>query len=433
MTVDLLCRVVDNLGDIGFVYRLARALAEVDDPPRLRLVVDDLAAFASICPGVDAQAGYQRVGDWTVTRWATPGPEAILDYRTERPRRVLECYACGRPDWLEDILFDPDDPLPRHIVNLEYLTAEAWAAEFHLLPSLTRSPLVRKTVFMPGFIPGTGGLVIDRAFARLLTERESAARVGALRRRVLSALDGLSANSDQANPPAASPTALGAATVADFWALIFSYEHDFASVVADLAAFHREKPLCAFVAAGRSAAPFLTAWEAADRPFPARELPLLPQTVWDELLVAADFAIVRGEESLARAVLAGHPFLWECYPFSAEPTDTQSAGSAQNAPATGHGGQLPKVYAFLDRLKPYLSPAVFAAYERLTLAFNRAQAAPRGETEPGDLLAVLRRQAPPSETPLGDDLTAGFARFAAEARKRGNLAVNLLTFLRGLG
>ena len=49
MTLDILCKVVDNYGDIGFVYRLAKALRDVEPGIALRLHVDDLAAFSSLC------------------------------------------------------------------------------------------------------------------------------------------------------------------------------------------------------------------------------------------------------------------------------------------------------------------------------------------------------------------------------------------------
>ena len=39
--ITILCKVVDNFGDIGFVYRLARALSEEDDSLKLRLIVSD--------------------------------------------------------------------------------------------------------------------------------------------------------------------------------------------------------------------------------------------------------------------------------------------------------------------------------------------------------------------------------------------------------
>ncbi len=402
MTVDILCKVVDNLGDIGFAYRLARALAELPSPPRLRLIVDDLASFAHLCAAVDPGLPLQTVSGLLVVRWDSPGDDAVSLFLAERPRLVLECYACGRPSWYESILFDEGDPVPRHVVNLEYLTAESWACDFHKLPSMTRSPLVRKSVFMPGLVPGTGGLVIDAAYASLLETCATPDGRRSVRRAAL--------------------TELGGGTEPDaYWVLVFSYEHDFTSIVADLARLAGEKPVLALVAAGRNSAPFREAWESAGRPFPALFLPLLPQTRWDSLIAAADFSVVRGEESFARACLAGNPFLWQCYPFAETAKTAETAGIADGGvgASSGSGGQLPKVEAFLALLRPYLSAETSADYERLTLGFN----APRGEIGPGDLYSVLHAASTLAE----------FASFARNVRNIGNLAANLMTYLRDLG
>jgi len=377
MTVDILCRVVDNLGDIGFVYRLARALGELPDAPLLRLIVDDLSVFAGICPSVKADATLQCVEGFLVVRRDNPGAAAIEVFRAERPRMVLECYACGRPEWFEEILFDEGDPVPRNIVNLEYLTAETWAHDYHLLPSLTRSSLVRKTIFMPGFQEGTGGLIQDKAFSSLIDTCATDEGKRDLRREILRSGE-------------------FAASSESFWVLVFSYEHDFSPIVADLSAFHAERPILAIVAPGKSSAPFLDAWNRAGQPFSVLVLPLLPQQKWDAFLVASDFSIVRGEETFARSVLAGHPFLWQCYPFAS-------------------GAQLPKVHAFLERIKLCIDPDDFKAYEGLTLAFNET------EPKPGDFLAVLRISA------------SGFGQLATEVRNLGNLAAKVLTFMRSLG
>jgi uncharacterized repeat protein (TIGR03837 family) len=443
MTVDILCKVVDNLGDIGFAYRLARALSELPEPPALRLIVDDLEAFAGLCPGVNPEMPLQRVGEWTVARWESPGAQVLALYLAERPRAVIECYACGRPDWLEAILFDADDPVPRAIVNLEYLTAEPWARDFHRLPSMTRSPLVRKAVFMPGFEPGTGGLIQDRAFTKLISECASADGLYAVRR---AALDALSASC-----PSALPAGFDLASA--FWFLAFSYEHDFTAIVADLARFGSRTPVLALVAAGRSSSPFLDAWNRAGRPFPVLELPLVPQPLWDRLLVASDFAVVRGEESFARACLSGQPFLWECYPFADEPVAQPNAGGvlANGGVSADRGvltndhmdGHLPKVHAFLDRIRPYLPPEDYARYEGLTLAFNgaRGELSECGElSEPGELLSILRAVTPRISVPRTDTapesektgFSTGFAEWALEVRNLGNLAANLMTFLRDL-
>lgn len=410
MTVDLLCRVVDNLGDIGFVYRLARSLSELSSEVsaelRLRLIVDDLASFAALCPGVNPSSPSQTVNGWRIVRWQSPGEAAIRHFLEERPRTVIECYACGRPVWFEPILFDEADPSERLLIDLEYFTLEPWSADYHLLPSLTRSPKVKKVIFMPGILPGTGGLLQDAPFMAALSEASAPASCVAPGARETMRRDLLRhAQISQALPPATdSPGSPPLFRLeAAYWVLIFSYEHDYSTIVADLAAFALERPVLVFAAAGRSSEPFLASWNHADRPFPVIPLPLLGQTLWDRLLAATDFAIIRGEESFSRAILSGRPFLWECYPF------TEADGKT--------AGHLEKIHAFLDLLRPLAEPQAFTAYERLVLRFNRAEQP--HEPLPDDLLQVLRsRELPPI-----------FHKLAQKALEQGNLAVNLMTFM----
>ena len=64
---------------------------------------------------------------------------------------ILECFQCGRPDWMERILFEEKLERTVHIIMIDYLTAEKYAEDFHCLQSLTRSAKVQKVNFMPGF------------------------------------------------------------------------------------------------------------------------------------------------------------------------------------------------------------------------------------------------------------------------------------------
>ena len=48
---DIFCRIVDNYGDIGVCWRLARQLA-AEHGLAVRLWVDDLASFSRICPDI---------------------------------------------------------------------------------------------------------------------------------------------------------------------------------------------------------------------------------------------------------------------------------------------------------------------------------------------------------------------------------------------
>jgi len=392
MDIDILCKVVDNYGDIGFAYRLARSLSELPAPPRLRLVVDDLAAFALLDPAIDSGAAVQLHRGWEVYRWQGDGSgEAAAAFRARRPRIVLECFACGRPDWLEDIIFDPCPKEERLLVDLEHLTAEKYAEELHRMPSLTRSASVKKAMFLPGFGPGTGGLVMDGSFSRSRRRASSEPGRSELRLELLADLGSPAAGAEDR-----------------FWICSFSYERDYSRIVADLAAFDalaargQGRHILVFAAAGKGGDRLAAAWAGAGKPFPLVALPFLPQERWDELLLACDFSIIRGEDSWARAALSGRPFLWQAYPQEGR-------------------HQMVKVAAFLERLRPHFAAAAFSALEELYLSFNDRDA---------DGPTVSGRESLPSVLSLHPELLPGFKAFSESLLRNRDLASSLLTFLR---
>ena len=67
-TCDIFCRVVDNFGDIGVCWRLARQLA-AEHGISVRLVVDDLHAFGRIAPAVDSDTRVQTADGVTILHW----------------------------------------------------------------------------------------------------------------------------------------------------------------------------------------------------------------------------------------------------------------------------------------------------------------------------------------------------------------------------
>ncbi len=415
--ITLLCRVVDNYGDIGFVYRLARALSRLAPEARLRLVVSDLASFAAMAPGIDAAAPAQEYRGWQVFAWDAAAT-CTAEFKVRPPRVILECFQCGRPEWLDALLFTPAGaarpgavpaatagtaaPALVHIINVEYLTAEPWADDFHLLTGATRSASVKKMHFMPGFTARTGGLLLEPP------------------------------EPDGSIPPQVPPGCAELLSRNDVLSvLLFAYPRDFSPLVAALSRFRREQQadvqvLCA---AGLSGRPFLDAWHEAGRPFPVMQLPYLPQQAWDALLVRSAWNFVRGEDSFARACLAGHPFVWHAYPQDGE-------------------FQLVKVDAFLSRIQPFLSPDDFSLYRRYSLLYSR-----RSGTEPGaeaqELLCSLAADGAAlpagAETARAEEelllyallcrrkaLSQGFARFAGSLRRNGNLAKNLLDCIKRL-
>ena len=407
----ILCKVVDNYGDIGFVYRLSRALSALDGSLRLALAVSDLPSFAYMAPGLDAALPYQRYCGWDVLDWNDSGTCARW-CGEHLPRVILECFQCGRPDWLEDYLFGgglPDGETA-DVINLEYLTAEDWAEDFHLLKSGTRSARVRKVNFMPGFTAGTGGLLMDRHFMELLGDRPGAA--GKLKE-FLPAFDASACN-----------------------VLVFSYEKDFVPLVRALDRFHAEGGnLAVYLAPGRGAASFTSAYSHEGCEFPLTDLPRLPQGVWDALLASCDVLFVRGEESFSRACLAARPFVWHAY-------------------RQDEAFHFVKIAALLERMRGFFLPEAFSLLAELFLLYNSDNGGDscgkRGASAMGvDALDAVASLCPGLPPHLGDGdfvcrrleelaygflsgrerLAAGFRRFALSLRGNGDLAARLLGYI----
>ena len=138
-TCDIFCRVVDNFGDIGVCWRLARQMhAEFGNAPRLN--VDDLSSFKKNAPALDL----------TLTQQFIQGIEIIVWKKapTLLPSEcVIEAFGCELPrDYLAAMATQATTPV---WLNLEYLSAESWVGEHHLMPSPhPRLPLT-KTFFSP--------------------------------------------------------------------------------------------------------------------------------------------------------------------------------------------------------------------------------------------------------------------------------------------
>ena len=350
MDISLLCRVVDNYGDIGFVYRLARSLSEISAGRDicLRLIVSNLESFAKIAPGVDASLPKQDFMGWTVLDW-NAAETCIAEYKKNPPEVILECFQCGRPEWLDDLLFSADFKSRVQIVNVEYLTAEEWADDFHLLKSGTRSINVKKYNFMPGFTEKTGGLVLDTDFVKSALSKDAAlARLVDFLKQ-----DGNTEISLKIEGAIKDPSV--------FTAVVFSYPRNMDGIIEAFVRFQKmrreENPefkVCLFVASGLSAGPVRKSLEKLGSSLDFVPLPYMRQEAWDALLCACDWNLIRGEDSFSRACLSGNPFLWHAYTQDEE-------------------YQVVKVAAFLRRIKEcFDDDELFAQYAALNFLYNRS-------------------------------------------------------------
>ncbi|WP_295994332.1 elongation factor P maturation arginine rhamnosyltransferase EarP [Rugamonas sp.] len=293
-TLALFCKVVDNYGDIGICWRLARQLHQ-EHGVAVTLWVDDLPSFRRICPAVALAAERQRVDGVDVRHWRdNDGVFSAADVADI----VIEFFACDIPD---GYIAAMAQSTPRPVwLNLEGLTAEEWVEGCHTLPSPhPRLPLT-KHFFFPGFNGKTGGLlreaVLDRQ--RLAFQSDAAARSAFL-----------------------APFGVTAAEMASLKVSLFCYPH---APVAALFDAWRAGPdaITCLVPEGvatDAVQAFLGAPAAAGAArthgaLTVRVLPFVAQPDYDRLLWACDVNFVRGEDSFVRAQWANRPFIWHIYP-----------------------------------------------------------------------------------------------------------------------
>ena len=307
---DLFCRVIDNHGDLGVCWRLARRLAALGGT--VRLWVDDAAALAWMAP-----AGAPGI---TVMPWREPLPH-------ERPGDVVvEAFGCDPPAGFVAAMAAQRPP-PVWI-NLEYLSAEAFVERSHGLASPQSAGPGRglsKWFFYPGFTAATGGLLLEDG---LVAAREAHPGPEWLAARGMSAATGMRRVS------------------------LFCYEQPALRGWLDAWSADTAHPTTLYTTPGhatRQVAAWLgSALKPGDRAvrgaLTVHALPWLNQPDYDRLLWSCDLNLVRGEDSLVRALWAGRPFAWQIYPQH-------------------DGAHRAKLDAFIDQQLPAADGALRAAWQ----------------------------------------------------------------------
>lgn len=324
---DIFCSVVDNYGDIGVTWRLARQLVG-EHACEVRLWVDDLRAFERMCPEIDVALDQQWQEGVEVRHWPSEwvgAPAADV---------VIAAFACQLPpDYMEAMAERERTPV---WMNLDYLSAEEWVVGCHRLPSV-KFKGVQKYFFFPGFRPGTGGLLRE---AGLLEQRRAFQQDARAQQHFLQALG-------------VFPTA-GARLMS-----LFAYENaGLASWLDVLSTDGRATHL--LVPEGRILGD-VARWLGRDRlvagdiqprgSLTVQVIAFVRQEQYDRLLWCCDFNAVRGEDSFVRAQWAGRPLLWHIY-------------------RQDEDIHLDKLDAFLELYTAGLSPAARDALIALWQAWN---------------------------------------------------------------
>jgi uncharacterized repeat protein (TIGR03837 family) len=303
MRWDIFCQIVDNYGDAGVCWRLARALSRLSsssintvssvdcDDSRIRLFCDDLNVLNVITHG-DAVAHGASLGV-EVLPWSAAESPAILASVGDV---VIEAFACHLPKpYVEAMVQKTSQKVSAKQpiwINLEYLTAEAWADDMHLMPSPQNNGL-NKYFYFPGFTPKAGGVLLG---------------------------DWDEVTSNSLNIPTSLSSAFESCRPKSKKVSIFNYKQApldaWLGSVNQVALEHGEMVDVFLCADQNVSTTTQAALSSVDSAVKLIQLPFIPQEDYDYLLSVCDINLVRGEDSFVRAQWAGKPFIWDIYPQS---------------------------------------------------------------------------------------------------------------------
>lgn len=316
VSCDLFCRVIDNFGDAGVCWRLARQLAD-HCGWSVRLVIDQITLIDRLHP--DLQTRPKNV---LVVEWST------LALTSQVPNVVIEAFGCYLPEPYLTLLRTTQQKFAW--VNLEYLSAEGWIEGCHRLMSpdpVTGKP---KYFFFPGFTSLSGGLIREPKIDVNL----AAFRAADFRHRWLQSI-GIETHENE------RMISLFAYPGSPLSQLFRQFSTD-------------PQPVHCLLAGGMDEYDLQKNIDnAAAKDVRVSRLPFLPQDDYDRLLASCEINFVRGEDSFVRSQWIGNPFIWQAYRQQEE---------------THHG----KLSAFLDQYLLHCDVNVAEVVRCLHMSWNDA-------------------------------------------------------------
>ena len=266
-SIDIFCQVIDNYGDVGVAYRLAREFKRVYPNKKLRFVINKTEELNLIRKSEDIE---------------------IILYKDiskieNSADLIIESFGCEIPKKYMDKALKNS----KLIINLEYFSAEKWVDDFHLQESFLGGNL-KKYFFIPGLSEKSGGILLDNEFL----ERKK--KVEANKEYYLEKF--------------------GIKEKYDLIGSVFSYEKNFDSLIEELKKLG--KKIILLILSEKTQKNFIKYFDNGNNYDKIKfvKLPFFTYDKYEDLLALCDFNLVRGEDSFVRALLLGKPFLWHIYP-----------------------------------------------------------------------------------------------------------------------
>lgn len=290
-SLDIFCDIIDNYGDIGVVYRLAKEFKNLyGDEIEIRVILNRIDEFLEINKKAKNEE-FQKIDGITYMT------EKFLTKNicTINPANVIiEAFGCS----IFEGYLEKAKSQSTLLINLEYLSGESWIEDVHLMESLMGAPKLRKYFFMPGFSEKSGGVIVDSLFLerkrKVLENKEMY-------------LEKYLSDVEYKNR---------------FIGTVFTYEKNFEPLIESLEKNSKENLL--LIMGEKSKKSF----DEVRKKYPmenigedtfkyknimVKYMPFLNQEEYEEVINMVDYNLVRGEDSFVRAVITGKPFLWHIY------------------------------------------------------------------------------------------------------------------------
>ena len=263
MLFDIYCRVVDNYGDAGVCLRLARLLRELGH--QVQLFCDDLKVLRTIARPDDDSENLRFL--------------PFEAHTGTKADAVIEAFLCHLPEERAAEI-KADNTL---VICLDYLSAEKWVEDFHTLSS--PGSFAHCYYFYPGFTKKTGGLLLEPRFKKLAAQPHQYCKDG-VREATLFCYHN--------------------EALSELFSLLKSSKRPtHFTLFAGLPLENLNMLLGTRLQTGDSYREGCLSFTVS---------PMVSQSAYDALLCASDLNLVRGEDSIVRAMYCGRPFLWQIYP-----------------------------------------------------------------------------------------------------------------------
>lgn len=259
--IDVFCDVIDNFGDAGVCLRLCRDFSKKNF--EVRLFCNNVNILNKITNSEDNSNRFLSLLSWSDSISSyTPSEVVIQAFSVRLPEELIKKIKTKKST----------------VVNLEYLTAETFAEDCHKLPSYSDG--IESYFFFPGFTKKTGGVVIEDSFLKKIKNKKT--------------------------EDSRSIT-------------LFSYENNKVETVVNSLS---KKNLILNIFEGKGLNNFnnlfklnlKTGDQVKIKELTVNVLPMVSQDEYDSYLIDSYINLVRGEDSIVRAMLTGNPFLWHIYP-----------------------------------------------------------------------------------------------------------------------